>query len=481
MSSLWWLAACRESDGPPIPSREAELPPPLLTEVFERDGFVVQQGSWSWLDYLDCCEVDGFCLFNNPSSPYGYVSVPPGPGQSAPDLDGGREFHLRRDEAIVVTLEAPPLARYFSFRSYLMTRPVEGMPDQRVFGSLGPSMHHLVMAEQRGAEIWGQPLAIVISADAGVEAQVRDGLVEAGHDPRTIHFDRIPEDVAHLGLDAVADRFSAAARVAVFEDPDAGAAYLADPGATVWRLTPTEPVEAPSSHRLAGLPVMGSGVDESAWEGALDALEAAVLERWAGRPALVLNAIGVAIDSIDCIASGSCGGDTNDRYYGVLPGSIVLPGDDRFLVLLGVNHQRTGKASYSNVSVDSRFHLLGVDAVDSDQMVGTASAHLPDHPQRDDLYAVTVARSCASHTEACLEVPLDCPGLAYEAALTISYRAYLEPSTGAAPLEDELLADRAVAFWPVPTALRSAPDVVRISGTGGRGWCDPPRWGPSSR
>jgi hypothetical protein len=64
----------------------------------------------------------------------------------------------------------------------------------------------------------------------------------------------------------------------------------------------------------------------------------------------------------------------------------------------------------------------------------------------DDLYAWVVARDCSLRPEPhCIEVPTGCPGVEPWEYLFVSTRAYLEPSTGAAPIDAELLLDR--VYW----------------------------------
>ena len=124
-----------------------------------------------------------------------------------------------------------------------------------------------------------------------------------------------------------------------------------------------------------------------------------------------------------------------------------------FVVAFGVNHARTGKATYSNLAVSQLDGLMGVGAVDSDQMVGSARHYLPDHPQADDLFAWVVARDCSQRPEPhCLEVPYDCPGVPAGELMMLTFRAYLELATGAAPHEDEMLRARAVHYSPASTA-----------------------------
>lgn len=91
--------------------------------------------------------------------------------------------------------------------------------------------------------------------------------------------------------------------------------------------------------------------------------------------------------------------------------------------------------------------LLGVTSVNSDQFTGSAAQYLPNHPDVDQLYAYKVARSCGTEPY-CVEVPYDFPGLPSNAWASITYRAYLEPTSHTGPALHQILHDRAIKFTP---------------------------------
>ncbi len=148
----------------------------------------------------------------------------------------------------------------------------------------------------------------------------------------------------------------------------------------------------------------------------------------------------------DCLRT-QCGGAIHDRFVGTVPPFLL--DDEHVVVVFGVNHERTGKGAYSNFTVDDQVRHMGIVSVDSRDMVGSARAFLPDHPQVDDLYAWVVARDCASRPEPhCAEIPYQCPGVEAGDPAHITFRVYLEESTGAAPLMEEMLADRVFLVGP---------------------------------
>ena len=405
-----------------------------------------------------CCEEGANCWGNNPSTPYGTHAVPPAPGQPTRDdallqafgpIPAGlsRDFLLRPDEALVWLGTLPPPARYFGFRSYLGERPGA---ERYVIGSLGPSLNHQTIEAQRGGPAWGEPLAVVTTADAAVEADVVDALVASGWAPEHIHFDRLPPSGVSLGLDAtVHDTLFTVARVAVYDDPAAGAAWEAAPG-EVWRLTPTEERPVQSPHEVGALLPRGDGATEAAWQEAWVDLAEGVAAAHLSDDGTLAKVIPYWRETIACIDSSlSCTGDLRDRYVGVSP-YFELPTPDSYLVSFGVNHERTGSSTYASVSIQTITNQRGITSFDSLDMVGSARTY-SDHALVDDLYAVVWARDCTPFAGVCVEVPWDCPGGGSDERFKITARAYLEPTTGAAPMPEEMLDD--MVYLVIPEAL----------------------------
>jgi hypothetical protein len=147
------------------------------------------------------------------------------------------------------------------------------------------------------------------------------------------------------------------------------------------------------------------------------------------------------------IANGTfCGGDNRDALYGGSRSTFVLDEPGRYVMVYGVDHAATGKASYSNATIAYKSNALGVVAVDSTMMAGSAAVFLPHHPSRDSLYAFAFARDCSvAPTPFCVTIPSDgCPLLPSGAAANLTFRAYLEPATATGPALDELIVDRAL-------------------------------------
>lgn len=446
--------------GEPVTGSPTTTTPTTVEVALADAGFVVGEGAFVVSDMSGCCDPGVTCWGNNPSTPYGTPLVPLAPGAAselADDLLVGfgpvppglsRTFQLRPDEVMITLGTLPPASRYFSFRSYLAARPDVDTP---IVGSLGASLNHLVIEAERGsAPVWGQPVAILTSFDASIEARARDALVAAGWDPRHVHADRITGSVVWPGLDPGSDSFFALVRSGLFDDPDAGAAWRAAPDLRVLRATPAVEQSWDEPWPWPDLPARGTGVPEpAALAAAQQRLLDAVVAAHPGHAAEVLPTEPYWHETVACAAAeDACTGDIRDRYAATLQG--LLLGPDDAIAVLGVNHAATGKAVYSSAAVQTVVSQRGIAALESPDMPGSAAAWLPGDPLADTLYTWWLARDCAGWPDPCYPVPTACPGVPLDEPLKLTVRAYLEPATGAAPLDTELVTDVAVRLVPAP-------------------------------
>jgi hypothetical protein len=451
--SLLCLAALGCVTRPPPSTDRADM----VVALAEAAGWTVSEGAYVTSLDPDCCLPVANCQGMNPGTPYGVWSLPPAPGAEVADVDvywpfgpapagTSRDFRLRPDEVVLWLGTAPPRSKYFGQRSYLSTRQQYDGTRRIVAGSLGPALNHLTAEALIGVAMWDTELAIVTSSDAGAERRVHGWLEQSGLPKRHVLADHIPADLVTLGLHEEADTLFIFDRIAVADNPTALATWRADPPVRLLRLTPPRALPA-EPHALQPLPVRGSGTDESAWADAMDALEVAIVDRWPGRPTLTLESDPYFLEAIACIDDpGVCAGDIYDRYAAII--QPVELGLFEHIVMFGVNHERTGKASYSSASLHTIERQIGVVDFDSSQMVGSARLLLPDHALVDDLYTVVVARDCEDFELPCLVMPETCPGAALSEGFKLTYRAYLDPLSGAAPLPEELVLDRGTKFFP---------------------------------
>ena len=446
------------------PSDADDTAPPMeplaaFLASMDATGHDVREGGVFFSTYDGCCDEGAQCFGNNPATPYGTHVVPTLPDEAPsedvlqpwgtlPDPALTRSVRLRHDEALVYIGRVPPESAYFSVRSYQLAATDEEGEVVPTIGSLGEPLNHLSIAAERGvdpSEVWGTPLVVITSADRAVENRLRARLEEAGFDPAHIHADRMTYEVLHMGLDAEADLYGVVWRVALPTDEAAGEAYRDDHGGVVLRVTPRAPRELVAPHPRPSFQRLGAGTDEEAWTEALDALQAAILAAYPDAASLVDTAKPSFQPTLDCLARARCAGDIRDRMARVVHDFILE--DDAFVVAFGVNHQRTGKASYSNVAVVEEVHGLGLAGFSSADMPGSARAFLPDEPLVDDLFVWMVRRDCSGQTVPCVEVPTGCPGVDPGGRMRVTFRAYLDPSSGVAPAPWEMRPDRVIKFW----------------------------------
>ena len=204
----------------------------------------------------------------------------------------------------------------------------------------------------------------------------------------------------------------------------------------------------------------------------LEELRIAILEKYSGLNATELPiSQGVPIGS-DAIQRGIDGvGPSNDacylwsasqtissptppfpdtsQYYDFLREPAITLGNDtnEFIIVYGVNHVATGKATYSNFAIYGADAFNGVGMITDVDFNGTAEEYLPDNPNAKYLYVYKVARNYEGDPH-CYEVPYGPGGYGIESdqPLWIGWRSYLEESTKTGPSYSEIVYDRAIKF-----------------------------------
>ncbi len=443
---------------------------PADADVFaaslEQDGFVVQEGKLQIFPIIDLYNMGlvPSCYGNNPSTPYALFFVPPPLGQSALNeiagdaatLDGKTlvSYGLRPDEAIVMIGQTPPACSYFSYCSYVYDRffPDEGAR-RVVFASLGDPINRMTIStsgtpDGQAGDPFGQTTVIVVTADRGVDERVRAAAEAAGYPVSITNTDVIPSSLVKMGLGPEDDKFLVILRLAFFQDRQAGQAFMASMPVRVFRVTPSEGV-ALDPYEVPALRVRGTGdASELNLLGALEDLRQAILARYGTTHATELETSVWLYEAYDAIQRGiNVIGENRDTTY-LRSENFTLANDpDEFLVVYGVNHAATAKATYTNFSVFGAAGLNGVGAVSNLDFAGTAEEYLPDHPAAQYLYVWKVSRSCDA-AAGCLTVPwgVKAYGLDLDKLGFVAFRAYLEPATKAGPSWSEIVYDRVIKF-----------------------------------
>lgn len=424
---------------------------PGLAAALDAQGFEVKPGKLQVLDLSDCCSQGKTCSGNNPTSPYAAFYVPRAPGQTVPNPNEGADgssfmTRLRADEALIWAGTTPPSAKYFGFTPYLMDKK-DVLVRKVVFASLSETTNNLTIQAGGGASVFEQPVAIVATADASAESRAKAALTAAGFSPNSINTLTFDPKLVELGTGQDDDTVGVLFRVALFDDPAKGKAWLDSIPGTMLRATPKTTAAASP---LPSPPVRpkDTTTNESALASALDALEAAVKAKHASLSAKTLFVSKGDPDPVACIQNVTfCAGDNRDTNYPSTLPQVLFSKPSDFYVVIGVDHTKTDKTTYSSFSVYAMDHLVGVASVTSKDWGGSALDYLPSHPDAPKLYAWKVARDCGADPH-CLAIPdAGCPtGVGAGKLGTVTFRTYLEPKTATAPDPNTLLLDRVIQF-----------------------------------
>ena len=439
-----------------------------LSAAFEAAGLTVQTGLTTDFHIEDCERLER-CFGNNASAPYLLLNLPghpDDPGLLPPNTIGQiprvpddlrSQYYLDESEAIAIVGQTPPAARYFGFTPYLFSRVDDNGARVSVFASLTDSLNPVtIQAGDSGP--FDSPLAIVYASDADTMAAAVDALRSQGYTDDNINQVALPrEGMAHGFDEASSDTFLMMGRIALIEDAQAASDYFDTLPLSVFRLTPAQTGSAldvpPRTPR-------GDGATEEHLQDGLDALGDAITTQAAASG--TVTAISIAssalvaaiIDPAACIENVTeCKGDNTDTTYAAGPlnviqadGTNTLAPDEHFIVY-GVNHAAAGKATYANFSVYTQQQRVGVAAVDSDEMPGSADAYIPDHPDRDRYFAYEVRRDCTDRPH-CLTLDTAFPGAALDESVFFIFRAYMNPGHSVSPDHDEILTEQVVRVSP---------------------------------
>ncbi|HYN14531.1 MAG TPA: hypothetical protein VES66_01930 [Terriglobales bacterium] len=429
--------------------------------ALKQDGFDVTPGAavaWNlaaqWCAYDPTVPNAGYS--NN--EPYVVVLAPKSvqePGQLTTD------FKLGPDEAVVLIGLTPPPARYFSYTPYLSTRVY---PDGRkqILASLGDAVN-IATVKTIGSTPFNSPVALIFAPDHTTEAHVRRALQSAGYPAAIINTVVFPASMLNLGQGQTADELRIGLRNAIWQDSTAGDSYIKNPPLNVFRVTPRTPATA-NPFPAPRLRIRGTGHTEMELMNKLGQLRQGILTANSGLHATDIVPMPMCNEGYDLIQRGPvealrierCG-DSRDAFYvgAGLPeyDSInrITLGDNEFLMVYGVNHVATGKATYMNANFyASETAKLTLGTIDDRKFPGTAGPYLPaGDPAADLMYAYKISRNCEGQTNCLpLSVPQGCTRLTLDSStlLGVFTRIYLEPATKVGPAMPEILYDRVIKF-----------------------------------
>jgi hypothetical protein len=451
----------------------------------------VQQGAIGFLDFIKLYNEGVLpCAYgNNPTTKYLTYFVPPAPGHNVPELfskiavalgvssNVSSFWNLGPDEAVVFVGRTPPECRYLSFDDYLMSRTY-GNETRWIFGNLADTVNNLVINNEgtpngSAGNPFNQTTVIVATADRGIDQRIRAAALSAGYPNGIFNTQVLPSAMLNMGLDNSSDTYLMVIRPALYKDKQAGDEYLNHTPATIFRITPNQTTKL-DPYNYPELRVRGTGKTEFDLMPDLEKLREAILNKYSNLNATELPTSQTVTPGSDGMQRGiDVIGPDNDccylwsanqtassptppfpnisQYYPFLQYPRITLGNDpnEFIIVYGVNHVATGKATYSNFALYGADIWNGVKAITNEDFNGSAEAYLPNDPNAKYLYVYKLARHCVGDPY-CYEVPTGpgAYGIGLDQPIMIAWRIYLEKATKTGPSYSEILYDRAIKFDP---------------------------------
>jgi hypothetical protein len=422
--------------------------------------WLAARGSWEYFDVTQCFKPGGICFGNNPSSPYGYPAFP-NDGSSTPVS----EFQMNADEAIVLIFRTPPEVRYFGFTQYIinMGQPPEGASPVPTFASLSDTVNNLQLGTTGsltpGVQVFDQYSAVIWTGDLKTLATAKAKLIAAGLPATAINFIPLPVNLPiyplRVGYGDGKDTFSMLMRAALPTVQANLDSYIKEKPFFVVKTGPAfSPPTMPAP--VVGYAPETTGVTEDArLDQSLAALVKDIRSKYSGSFSLREQTVSYTSKTgWDCIAgNGTCAGDNHDALYSSEGSRVAVNDLQDFVIVVGVNHQKTGKALYMNHTIYDPKTITGIVSV-SDPVLTTESAlyHAGATSPNDsrvkryrNLYAYIISYDCAGK-QFCVEIPpptvANPIGLPPGSPFIVVGRDYVDPRSGVRPDPNELVHSR---------------------------------------
>lgn len=476
-----------------------------FVSILNNRGFIVQEGKLSYIDILKLCsegKVDN-CLGNNVGAPYAACLLPPAPNQDSsegqeppigynPDnpnnypsnidyLAPGFTYKLCPDEAIVLIGKTPPPALYYCFRSYLgfvENKPEKDYSEYITAGDDYTGFYHLIFAslgdQLNNYNIWtdntpkgapGKPFnsstIIVSTADRNINKQIRNALGTAGYSPDIINDDNIPMELVNMGLEAGKDTFIFMMRIALWAHQNIGDQYLnnIDKFIKVFRITPKIHLTNLNPWPVPTLKIRETGITEYQVvpnsRRDFDYLRNEIIKKYGGTEYDHVDldlTIGIPDNYNAILRDINVYGDNRDAVY-FKTEDFQLTSDDDFVIVYGINHERTGKAIYSNASFYGAELFNGVaGAFSTVQFPDTSVQYFPEGYENARYYYVyKMARKADEDNVVIIPYSTGNPlGKAYgvdnNQDARIVFRVYLDKIAMVGPYIFDVIWDRVILF-----------------------------------
>lgn len=473
--------------------------------ILNSRGFIVQEGTVSYIDILKLASEGkvNSALGNNVGAPYSLCLLPPALNQEPskgqeppigynPDsannyppnieyIAPGVNSKLRPDEAVVLIGKTPPPALYYCFRSYIgfaQNKPEKDYSDDITAGDDYTGFYHMLFAslgdQINNYNIWtdstpnGQPgkpfnssTAIVSTADRNINKQIRDALAAAGYSPDIINDDNIPMDLVNMGLEKGKDTFIFMMRFALWTDKNMGDEYInnIDKYIKVFRITPKVPLTNLNPWPVPTLKIRETGITEyqvvQNSRPDLEHLRNEIIKKYGNDEYdhVDLNlTVGIPDNYNAILRDMNVYGDDRDAVY-FKTEDFKLTSDDDFLIVYGINHERTGKAIYSNASFYGVELFNGVaGAFSTVQFPDTALEYFPKGYENAGYYYIyKMARKADEDNVVIIPFSTGNPqGKAYgvdnNQSARIVFRVYLDKIAMVGPYIFDIIWDQVILF-----------------------------------
>ena len=440
--------------------------------------FTVTPYTFEFMDASHCFTGTSNCAGANPDSPYAMLANIPTFGDATMMGDS---------DAQVLIMETPPPLVYFAITPYLMSRyystavQANGWKAKtygEVFESIGDSINTYEI-KTNGSTLPGvnpnSALTVfVMTADANTYKAVAKEFASLGFPSSAINQIKMPVRGAGLRMLPTkdADSFMMMMRVAypIYpSDQTALNSYIAANPFQFMQLTaPTGTKWASSGNPADKVP--GAGTIESAdLQASRDELINDLLIQYQAEGYTVTEITPPAdIQTInyDCIPAGTlCNGDNPDALYmHDIQGWNLSPDSKDKMLVVGVDHVATGKATYISESIVDHQHDVGVAAAadapgsappgiatQSTMLVGSAlqmdgitDSSDPRYGDYSKLYALTIGYDCTGEI-VCLTIPIydgTNAGIVPGDTIDLTGRSYVDPVTLTRPSTSEIIDHR---------------------------------------
>lgn len=485
--------------------KETRMDEAQFIEKLETD-FYLQAGSLAFLDTAALASQGKLisCFGNNAGSGYFVPMLPPAPNQKpAPATQMGNfswpaeeasifydetaenepanpyfspvgwTYKLRQDEAVVMIGKLPPKCKYFSFINYIFSSPLVANKEYTarsfftygdeesglyhpVFASLGEPLNMNNIGHAGEAQAFDSSFVYIATGNKTTAETIQHALIEAGYPEKMINVLPFYADTLRMGLSKGSDVMNILMRVSQPEDSAAFELWVDSlpEDMSVYRITPKTQT-AENAYAYPTLTPRGNGIQEVCTvpdaRKVLDQIREKIIAQYEDEYTYEELSARIAVPEgmTGYLNDENAQGDNRDTTY-LMTDDFTLQSDEDFIVVYGLNHVATGKATYANTVLYARPMLNGVVSLYDSMYKGSANEYLPGE-ENDFYYVIKMARTKMDEYTRLIPYSTGNPdgrfyGVDNGSTLLLAYRAYVEPATGVGPSYYEILYDRAIVF-----------------------------------